>query len=65
VQLRRVLGISGNITELSPPELIRAILLCPAQLLSSGGTGTYVKSSTETHADVADKANDAVRCTPG
>jgi glutamate dehydrogenase len=60
-QIRRVLGISKGVTELSPPELIRAILLSPAQLLFNGGIGTYVKSSTETHADVADKANDAVR----
>src|SRR5690606_23053273 len=30
-------------------------------LLWNGGIGTYVKSSTEAHADVGDKANDAVR----
>src|SRR5262249_44283370 len=50
-----------GVTELSPPELIRAILLAPAQLLFNGGIGTYVKASTETHAEVGDKANDAVR----
>jgi glutamate dehydrogenase len=60
-QMRRALGIGEGVTELSPPELIRAIVLCPAQLLFNGGIGTYVKSSTETHAEVADKANDAVR----
>jgi glutamate dehydrogenase len=60
-QMRRALGISKGIAELSPSELIRAILLSPAQLLFNGGIGTYVKSATETHADVADKANDAVR----
>ncbi|MGH3889078.1 MAG: NAD-glutamate dehydrogenase [Pseudonocardiaceae bacterium] len=60
-QLRRALDISEGSTELSPPELIQAILLCPAQLLFNGGIGTYVKASTETHADVGDKANDAVR----
>ncbi|MGH3943903.1 MAG: NAD-glutamate dehydrogenase [Pseudonocardiaceae bacterium] len=60
-EMRRALGITGEITELSPPELIRAILLCPAQLLFNGGIGTYVKASAETHADVGDKANDAVR----
>ncbi|MGH3798828.1 MAG: NAD-glutamate dehydrogenase, partial [Pseudonocardiaceae bacterium] len=60
-QLRRALGISEGSTELSPPELIQAILLCPAQLLFNGGIGTYVKASAETHADVGDKANDAVR----
>ncbi|MGH3835112.1 MAG: NAD-glutamate dehydrogenase [Pseudonocardiaceae bacterium] len=68
-EMRRALGITvgitgtttEGITELSPPELIRAILLCPAQLLFNGGIGTYVKAITETHADVGDKANDAVR----
>ncbi len=59
--MRRALGIAEGIAELSPPELIRAILLCPAQLLFNGGIGTYVKAATETHADVGDKANDAVR----
>ncbi|MDQ3761382.1 MAG: NAD-glutamate dehydrogenase [Actinomycetota bacterium] len=61
VQMRRALGIAEGITELSPPELIRAILLSPAQLLFNGGVGTFIKASTETHADVADKANDAIR----
>ncbi|MGH3855804.1 MAG: NAD-glutamate dehydrogenase [Pseudonocardiaceae bacterium] len=68
-RMRRALGLGGNIsgdmTELSPPELIRAILLSPAQLLFTGGIGTYVKAATETHADVADKANDAVRVDGG
>ncbi|MGH3874446.1 MAG: NAD-glutamate dehydrogenase [Pseudonocardiaceae bacterium] len=59
--MRRALGLAGSITELSSPDLIRAILLCPAQLLFNGGIGTYVKAATETHADVGDKANDAVR----
>ncbi|MGH3752789.1 MAG: NAD-glutamate dehydrogenase [Pseudonocardiaceae bacterium] len=59
--MRRALGISAGITGLSPPELIQAILLCPAQLLFNGGIGTYIKATTESHADVADKANDAVR----
>ncbi|MGH3693937.1 MAG: NAD-glutamate dehydrogenase [Pseudonocardiaceae bacterium] len=59
--MRRALGIPEGITELSPPELIQSILRSPAQLLFNGGIGTYVKASTETHAEVADKANDAVR----
>ncbi|MGH4023444.1 MAG: NAD-glutamate dehydrogenase [Pseudonocardiaceae bacterium] len=59
--MRQALGIDESVTELSPPELIRAILLSPAQLLFNGGIGTYVKASTEAHADVGDKANDTVR----
>ena len=38
-------------TRLSPPELIRAVLRAPVDLLWNGGIGTYVKASEETHAD--------------
>ena len=38
-----------------------AILKAPADLLYNGGIGTYVKASTESHADVGDRANDALR----
>ena len=38
-----------------------AILAAPVDLLWNGGIGTYVKARTETHADVGDKANDAIR----
>jgi len=54
-------GVDGGVTRLSPPELIRAILRAPADLLWNGGIGTYVKASEETHADAGDKANDAIR----
>ena len=46
---------------LTPAELISAILRSPADLLWNGGIGTYVKASTQSHADVGDKANDAIR----
>jgi glutamate dehydrogenase len=46
---------------LTPLELIRAILRMPVDLLWNGGIGTYVKSSAETHAEIGDRANDAVR----
>ncbi len=59
--MRAALGITEGVTRLSPPELIRAILSAPADLLWNGGIGTYVKSSDESHADVGDKTNDAVR----
>ena len=54
-------GLPDDVVKLSPPELLRAILLAPVDLLWNGGIGTYVKASTETHADVGDKANDAIR----
>ncbi|MET4588892.1 NAD-glutamate dehydrogenase [Arthrobacter sp. 754] len=60
-QVRNALGLPEGTTELSPPELLRAVLLAPADLLYNGGIGTYVKASTETHASVGDKANDAIR----
>ena len=40
---------------------MRAILTAPVDLLWNGGIGTYVKASSESHADVGDKANDAIR----
>ncbi len=45
----------------TPAELMKAILLAPVDLLWNGGIGTYVKATTETHADAGDKANDAIR----
>ncbi|MDE1166312.1 MAG: NAD-glutamate dehydrogenase [Pseudomonas sp.] len=47
--------------KLTPTELLNALLKAPVDLLWNGGIGTYVKSSEETHADVGDKANDALR----
>ncbi|HTX32104.1 MAG TPA: NAD-glutamate dehydrogenase [Solirubrobacteraceae bacterium] len=58
-QVKRALGIEAD--KLSPPELIRAILCAPVDLLWNGGIGTYVKASSESHAEVGDKANDPLR----
>ena len=60
-EVQAALGLPEGTTRLSPPELLRAILLAPADLLYNGGIGTYVKASTETAAQVGDKANDAIR----
>ncbi|MBF8746376.1 NAD-glutamate dehydrogenase [Pseudomonas putida] len=46
---------------LTPTELLHALLKAPVDLLWNGGIGTYVKASSESHADVGDKANDALR----
>ena len=54
-------ALAVDAAELSPAELIRAILLAPVDLLWNGGIGTYVKASDEANADAADKANDPVR----
>ena len=58
-QVAEALAIEAQ--ELSPPELIRAILRAPVDLLWNGGIGTYVKASSEANADAGDKANDPVR----
>jgi glutamate dehydrogenase len=60
-QTRTTLGIGATVTALSPDELISAILAAPVDLLWNGGIGTYVKASSESHADVGDRSNDAVR----
>ena len=60
-QARTALGIDSTVSALSPDELISAILAAPVDLLWNGGIGTYVKASSESHADVGDRSNDAVR----
>ncbi|HWV14290.1 MAG TPA: NAD-glutamate dehydrogenase [Cellvibrio sp.] len=46
---------------LTPTELIHNLLKAPIDLIWNGGIGTYVKSSSETHGDASDKANDSLR----
>ncbi|WP_328782323.1 NAD-glutamate dehydrogenase [Streptomyces canus] len=59
--IREALGIEDKVTKMTPADLMKAILKAPVDLLWNGGIGTYVKASTETHADVGDKANDPIR----
>jgi len=58
-EARQALGTEA--TTLTPQELVRVILRTPADLLWNGGIGTYVKASSESHADAGDRSNDAVR----
>ncbi len=60
-EVRDVLGLEGSPATLTPAELMNAILKAPVDLFWNGGIGTYVKSTAESHADVGDKANDAIR----
>ncbi|WP_026925032.1 NAD-glutamate dehydrogenase [Glycomyces arizonensis] len=60
-EVRAALGLDPATTEMTPPDLISAILAAPVDLLWNGGIGTYVKSSSESDAAAGDKANDAVR----
>ncbi len=57
--IKQVLAI--NKAQLSPNELIRAIISAPVDLLWNGGIGTYVKAKTEHNNEVGDKANDTLR----
>ena len=45
----------------TPNELLATILRAPVDVLWNGGIGTYVKASSESHADVGDRANDGLR----
>jgi len=58
-QARALLGLEQERAE--PAAVMRAILRAEVDLLYFGGIGTYVKASTETHAEAGDRANDALR----
>jgi glutamate dehydrogenase len=58
-EARARLGLDSE--RMTPAELMRGILKAPVDLLWFGGIGTFVKGSTETNAEVGDRANDAVR----
>jgi glutamate dehydrogenase len=60
-EVRRALDLDEHISSMTPAELMRSILVAQVDLLWNGGIGTYVKASTETHADAGDKSNDAIR----
>jgi len=58
-EARALFGIQKE--QVTPNELMRAILTAEVDLLFLGGIGTYVKASDETHLEVGDRANDAIR----
>ncbi|MEV4389859.1 NAD-glutamate dehydrogenase domain-containing protein, partial [Micromonospora sp. NPDC049580] len=60
-QVRAAIGLDDDVTQLSPQELMKAIVTAPVDLFWNGGIGTYVKASTQTNAEVGDKSNDAIR----
>lgn len=47
--------------EIEPNELIKLLLRAKVDLLWSAGIGTFVKAQSQTHADVGDRTNDAIR----
>ncbi|WP_233842158.1 NAD-glutamate dehydrogenase domain-containing protein [Dyella sp. 2HG41-7] len=60
-EVRAVLGLKADVQQMAPSDLMSAILKAPVDLLWNGGIGTYVKASSETHGDVGDRANNALR----
>ncbi len=58
-EMKMLFGITEN--QLAPNDLIKKILKSKVDLIWNGGIGTYIKSSSESNADVGDKANDALR----
>jgi len=66
----KVLQLTPEIKELfkiksdtiKPDALIKILLSAEVDLLWNGGIGTYIKASFETNEQVADKANDSLRC---
>ena len=58
-QARSLLGIEHERT--TPTEVVRAVLRLPVDLIWNGGIGTYVKATSESHGQIGDRANDAVR----
>jgi glutamate dehydrogenase len=47
--------------QVTPNDVIKAILKAHVDLFWNGGIGTYVKATFESHSDVGDRSNDAVR----
>ena len=58
-EMRALLDIPAEAA--SGEEVVRRILTARVDLLYNGGIGTYVKASSEEHAEVGDRANDRVR----
>ncbi|WCO65583.1 NAD-glutamate dehydrogenase [Iamia majanohamensis] len=58
-EVRRALRVEAE--EMTPAELVRAVLCAPVDLLYFGGIGTYVRASTEEDHTVDDRANAEVR----
>ncbi len=59
-EAQKLLGVGANVT---PQELMKAILTAQVDLLFFGGIGTYVRASGESDEAAGDRANDAIRVT--
>jgi len=62
-EMKKLVGVEQD--ALTPNQLINALLKAKVDLIWNGGIGTYIKSKTETHSDVGDRANDILRVNGG
>jgi len=53
--------LGTELSSIAPNDLIHLLLQIEVDLLWNGGIGTYVKASTESHEDAADRSSDALR----
>jgi glutamate dehydrogenase len=60
-EVKKALDIQAD--SMTPQELMKAILKAPVDLFYNGGIGTYVRASSQSNAEVGDRANDAIRVT--
>ncbi|QXK92060.1 NAD-glutamate dehydrogenase [Neoehrlichia mikurensis] len=60
-EMKERFHINKDQKEISPDNLITYLLKAPVDMIWNGGIGTYIKSSKESNAVVADKANDNLR----
>ena len=50
-----------KVSTMTPTALIKELLRMEVDLIWNGGIGTYIKASSESHVEVGDRANDALR----
>ncbi len=58
-EMKKLTGLA--VSKATPAEVIKALLKADVDLLFLGGIGTYVKATGQSHLEVGDRANDAVR----
>ncbi len=58
-EIKALTGLTED--AVTPDALMKALLGAEVDLLWFGGIGAYIKASTQSHADVGDKANDIIR----
>ena len=58
-EIKKMLGTKK--VSMTPTELLKELLKMKVDLIWNGGIGTYMKATSESHAEVGDRANDTLR----